>query len=184
MKSSQSNVAKQIQDLGYRALYTHSYGHALNLVVGDTFHLMKHALEMMREISKPIKHSPHRNGIFQCLKQTLPAWSMLGIRALCQMRWTVCTATIYSIIAKYETLERTWDEAITVAKDTEAKARIRGAAAQMRTFTFLFGSVLMVNSPSHTQAAGSPSILSMPTTEGQEVTAKMITMLNSIHNDK
>ena len=41
--------------------------------------------------------------------------------------------------ASYNTLQRTWEEATT---DKETKASIQGVAAQMITFTYLFGSML------------------------------------------
>ena len=36
----------------------------------------------------------------------------------------------------------TWDEAIEVVKDTESKAQIQGVRGQMKTFNFLFSTVL------------------------------------------
>lgn len=68
--------------------------------------------------------------------KTLPAGSTPGIRVLCPTRWTVCAQSIHSIMAYYETLEKTWEEALQATQDTEAKARIQRVAAQMREFTF------------------------------------------------
>ena len=65
-----------------------------------------------------------------------------GIRVLCPTRWTVRGESIHSILANYETLQRTWEEALQAMQDTEAKARIQGVAEQMKTFTYLFGSML------------------------------------------
>ena len=64
-------VAKRISELEPRAIFTHCYGHALNLVACDTLKkskLMKNALELTHEITKLIKYSPRREGIFQKLK--------------------------------------------------------------------------------------------------------------------
>ena len=58
---------------------------------------------------------------------------------LCPTRWTVRAESLNSIIENYEVLESTWDEALDIAHDTETKARIRGVAAQKRTFPFFFG---------------------------------------------
>ena len=61
MRSSKCGVAKRICDLEPRAVYTHCYGHALNLAAGDTLKqskLMKDALETTWEITKLIKYSP------------------------------------------------------------------------------------------------------------------------------
>ena len=92
MSSSKHGVAKRIADLEPRAVYTHCYGHALNLAAGDTLKqckLMKDSLETTREITKLIKYSPRRDGIFQRLKETLPMGHTPGIRVLCPTRWTV-----------------------------------------------------------------------------------------------
>ena len=39
----------------------------------------------------------------------------------------------------YDVLQSTWDEALSIVKDTESKARIIGVASQMKTFDFFFG---------------------------------------------
>ena len=67
MSSSKHGVAKRISDLEPRAVYTHCYGHALNLATADILKqskLMKDALDTTREITKLIKYSPRRYGIF------------------------------------------------------------------------------------------------------------------------
>ena len=56
-----SGVAKQIADIEPRAIFTHCYGHALNLAVADTVKqskVMRNALETTYEIIKLIKYSP------------------------------------------------------------------------------------------------------------------------------
>ena len=128
MSSSKCGVAKRISDLEPRAVYTHCYGHTLNLAAGDTVKqckIMKDALETTGDFTKLIKYSPRRDGIFQRLKETLPAGNTPGIRVPCPTRWTVRAESIHSILANYETLERTWEEALQVTQDTEAKARIQ-----------------------------------------------------------
>lgn len=48
MSGSKTGVAKQIRDLEPRALFTHCYGHVLNLAASDTIKkskVMKDALE-------------------------------------------------------------------------------------------------------------------------------------------
>ena len=65
-----------------------------------------------------------------------------SIRVLSPTRWTVRAESIHIILANYDALQRTWEEALQATTDMEAKARIRGVAAQMTTFTYLFGSML------------------------------------------
>lgn len=141
MSSSKRGVAKRICDLKPQAVYTHCYGYAVNLATGNTLKqskLMKEALETTQEITKLMKYSPRRYGIFQRLKETLSVGSTPGIRVLCPTRWTVCAESIHSILANYDTLQKTWEEALHATADTETKAKIHGVAAQMKTFTYFF----------------------------------------------
>ena len=58
MTSGTSNgLAKSVTDKEPRAMYTHCYGHALNLSVGDTVSTVKSALDVVMEISNLIKVS-------------------------------------------------------------------------------------------------------------------------------
>ena len=74
MKGHRSGVSTQISQIEPRAVYTHCYGHSLNLAASDALKgskLMKDALETVHEISKLIKYSPRQEGIFQKLKEDL-----------------------------------------------------------------------------------------------------------------
>lgn len=131
MCCSKSVVAKCISDLESRAVFTHCYGHTLNLAASDTLKqckLTKDALDMTHEITKLIKYSPQREAIFRSFKDTLPSSSTLGVRVLCPTGWTVRADSLLSIVSNYEALQSTWDKAVTIAKDTETKARIHGVS--------------------------------------------------------
>ena len=68
MRGVRRGVAKQICDEEPRALYTHCYGHSINLAVNDAMKLckqLKMALEVTHEITKLIKYSPRREEIFK-----------------------------------------------------------------------------------------------------------------------
>ena len=59
----EQDVAKSIMDEEPRAVYTHCYGHSLNLAASDAIRnskLMKDALDTTHEITKLIKFSPRR----------------------------------------------------------------------------------------------------------------------------
>ena len=74
MSGAKKGVAKVIANKESRAIFTHCYGHALKLAVGDTIkqcQVMKSTLEVMTEISKLIKKSPKRDFLFQKLKNHL-----------------------------------------------------------------------------------------------------------------
>ncbi len=134
VSGAKSGVAKRIQEEEPRAVYTHCYGHSINLAVCDAVKQsrpIKSALEMTHEITKLIKYSPRREGIFQELKsanEVATGSHTTGVRVLCPTRWTVRADSLASIISNYGVLQTTWEEAVDVARDTETKARINGVS--------------------------------------------------------
>lgn len=91
MAGTKAGVAKKLSDEEPRAVYTHCYGHAINLACGDTIRnskLMKDALNTTHVIVKLLKRSPKRDTCFASLKTDL-APDTPGIRVLCPTRWTV-----------------------------------------------------------------------------------------------
>ena len=111
MSGYRTGVAKRINDIEPRAVFTHCYVHALNLAANDTVKqskLVKDVLDTSREITKLIKYSPRREGIFLKLKESLPA-IRTGIRVLWPTKWTVRADTLSSIISNYEALQNTWE---------------------------------------------------------------------------
>jgi hypothetical protein len=103
MAGLRSGVAKQLSQDEPRAIYTHCYGHALNLACEDTIKrckLMKDALDTTHEITKLIKKSPRRDTCFECLKAEM-APDTPGMRVLCPTRWTVRAEALQSILDNY-----------------------------------------------------------------------------------
>ena len=99
MSGTKNGVAKLICDDEPRAVYTHCYGHALNLAVNDMLKqckTLKYCLETVNEIIKLVK--THLN--VQRLKQAVSSESP-GIRVLCPTRWTVCASSLQSILDNY-----------------------------------------------------------------------------------
>ena len=188
MSGKRSGVAKRITDLQPKAIYTHCYGHALNLAACDTIKqskLMKDALETTHEITKLIKYSPRREGIFRKIKDNLSSSCCPGIRVLCPTRWTVKAEALSSILTNFEVLQDTWEEAVEVVKDTEAKARIRGVSTQMKTFDYLFGNVLGELILKHADNLSSTlQHTSLSAAEGQQVAHMTVETLKSIRNDQ
>ena len=88
---------------------------------------MKMALETTHEITKLVKYSPRREGLFDQIKCEMAPDSP-GIRVLCPTRWTVRAASMQSIIQNYSILQELWEKAVDVVRDTETKARIQGVA--------------------------------------------------------
>lgn len=141
MTGAKKGVATQIRDQEQRAIYTHCYGHALNLAIGDTVKqskVMRDALDITHEISKLLKYSPKRDSLFESIKQEL-APDTPGFRTLCPTRWTVRANSLQSVLDNYNVLQDLWDECNQTVKDSEMRARIIGVAAQMKTFDYLFG---------------------------------------------
>ena len=126
MSGIKSGVAKLIMDMEPSAIYTHCYGHALNLAASDTVKrctLMKNTLDTTHEICKLVKCSPKRDALLQQIKQDVQA-GIPGIRVLCPTRWTIRADSIKSILENYVYLLELWDEAYEETKDTDTKARI------------------------------------------------------------
>ena len=74
MAGSKSGVATQILSEEPRALFTHCYGHSLNLAVCDSIKqckIIQDALDVTHEITKLIKFSPKRGAVFDKLKEEL-----------------------------------------------------------------------------------------------------------------
>ena len=145
---------------------------------------MKDALDTTREITKLIKYSPKREGIFQRLKEGLSSASTPGIRVLCSTRWTVRAESIHCILINYDTLRRIRTEALQVTKDTNTKACIQGVAAQMSTFPYLYGSMfgkLVLNTL--TTLAKHCSMLLLSAAEGQKIASMAVATLKSLRTD-
>ena len=93
MSGVKNKVATQLQELEPRVMYTHCYGHALNLAASDTVKsckVMRVALERTSEICKLMKYSLRREQLFREIKdQIAPGSPGTCIRVLCSTHWTV-----------------------------------------------------------------------------------------------
>ena len=141
MAGIRTGVATQILQDEPRAVFTHCYGHALNLACSDTIkqcQLMRNALDTVQEITKLVKKSPRRDATLQRIKEGLTEKSP-GIRILCPTRWTVNADALYSIITNYDALCTLWEESLDTVKDVEMRSRIRGVSSYMHSFDFFFG---------------------------------------------
>ncbi|XP_062503892.1 zinc finger MYM-type protein 1-like [Corticium candelabrum] len=187
MAGAKSGVAKRLNDLEPRALYTHCYGHALNLATQDVLKgikVMRSALETVHEITKLIKKSPKRESIFKKFKDVVTAGSP-GLRILCPTRWTVRAEALTSISENYTTLQMTWDVAKEATKDTEMRARIGGIALQMDTFDFVYGVELgrkLLNIVDNLSRSLQSSTISA--CEGQKLVSTTTTTIQSMRSDE
>ena len=141
MAGHKSGVATAILSKEPRALYSHCYGHALNLAVQDMMKgnkILHDTLDTVEEMTKLIKKSPKRQAIFKKIQHEITCESP-GIRMLAPTRWTVRAEALTSISENYEALRDTWYVAIEESKDSEMRAHIGGVARQMDSFDFYFG---------------------------------------------
>ena len=152
MADSRSCVSTQLSSEEPRAVYTHCYGHALNLVVGDVMkksRLMGSTLNAASEISKLLKYSPHRDAAFEKLKAEL-APNLPGFRTLCPTHWIVKGESMESVVNNYVMFQNLWEEVKDITNDSEVRACIVGVQAQMEKFELLFGLVLGIRILKHT----------------------------------
>lgn len=186
MSGLRSGVAKRVQDVESRAVFTHCYSHSLNLAASDCIKnskFMKSALDTTYEITKLIKLSPRRDAVFKDLQAESES-SSSSIKLLCPTRWTVRAESLLSIINNYSVLLDTWDEVSEIARDTETKARIQGVASQMNTFNFLFGALLGELVLRHTDnLSKSLQNKSRSAAEGQMIADMVVRTLATLRSD-
>ena len=100
---ARNGVAKQLSDEESRAVYTHCYGHSLNLAATDSIKnskIMKDALGVTYEVSKLIKFSPKSDVMFEKLKDNIIP-DTPGFRVLCPKHWTVRASSLKSVLDNY-----------------------------------------------------------------------------------
>eukprot|EP00731_Ephydatia_muelleri_P022017 Em0014g608a len=80
---------------------------------------------------------------------------------------------------------RTWDEAISVARDTESKALIHGVQAQMKKFSFLFGVYLAELVLRHTDNLSKAlQCDTVSAAEAQDTAAMVMHTLQTLRNEE
>ena len=141
MAGKRKGVVTQIKAINGKFLYTHCYGHALNLAVADAVKSVKcigDALEVAREIGKLVKKSPQRDTKLEKIRSETNNDSR-GVHDLCPTRWTVHVEALAATLNNHSELIDLWDWSLTILTDREMKARIRGVQAMMSSFDFFFG---------------------------------------------
>lgn len=145
MQGVRNGVATQILRDQPKAIYTHCYGHALNLACQDMVRAIKvirDALDTTFEISKLLKYSAKRKATYQKLKDEISP-NECGFRTLCPTRWTVRAESLGSVLKNYTVLQNSLDEFSSMSSyNPEISAKVSGVAYQMSKFAFLFGVML------------------------------------------
>lgn len=88
-----------------------------------------------------LKYSPKRDTHFETLKKEL-APDTPGLRVLCPTRWTVCAQSLESVLKNFTVLQELWVDCEDFVKEVDARARVNGVSAQMKSIDFLFGVIL------------------------------------------
>jgi hypothetical protein len=192
MSGSRSGVATRILNEEKRALYTHCYGHALNLAVSDTVKkskVCKDALETAFEITRLVKFSPKRNTAFDRIRaaQEDDLQCPVGLRTFCHTRWTVRGDALESVVANYTSLFELWEESLDspVRLDPDVKARIIGVKTMMQTFNFLYGLKLTETVLKITDnLSRTLQHTSLSAAEGQRVASMTVATLESMRTDQ
>lgn len=186
MAGSRNGVAAKVQAMEPKAVFTHCYGHALNLAVGDTIKrcvMLRDCLDTCYELIKLIKWSPKRDAMLRRLKEE-SCDDAPSIRTLCPTRWTVRAESLKSIMANYTSIQNLWEEALECTSETEMKARIQGVSSQMETFTFYFSLVLAEMILRHTdnlsKTLQNPELAS---TQAYEIAMLTVKTLQSIRTE-
>ena len=93
MAGAKTGVSTQIKLEEPRAIFTHCYGHSLQLAVGDTPRESK----ILLTCSTLLKFSPKRDAMFDRIKEAISP-ETTGLRVPCPTRWTVRVACLQSVI--------------------------------------------------------------------------------------
>ena len=191
MSGNKNGVAKQIREIEPRALYTHCYGHVLNLAVKDSVDenkLLKDALDMAHEIVKVIKNSPKKEAIFkrkQIEDEVNSDIPQIGIRKMCPTRWTVRADALDSILQNYDTIMESLEDYISEEKDSGKKAKLMGILSCMEKFDFFFGlhlgNLLLRHSDNLSRTLQSSELSAAG---GQEIAKQVVLTLNDMENNE
>ena len=187
MRGAKNGMSKQIMDIESRALYTHCYGHSLNLAAGDAIKgckVLQDTLDITLEISRLIKFSPKRNNMFDILKDEL-APETCGFRVLCPTRWTVRAESLNSVVTNYEVLLQLWEDCLETRLQSDIRARIIGVQSQMESYKYLYGVMLGLLILKHSDnLSRSLQKTDISASEGQEIASFTVKTLKLMRNEE
>ncbi len=187
MSGTKTGVATQFKSLNGKMLFTHCYGHALNLAIKDAcfkVDCLKETFETVYEICNLVEKSPQRDTKLTELREKFKNESK-GVHSFCPTRWTVRGETLKSINDNHDELLELWTWSLSVLKDTAMKARITGVSTVMKKFSFYFGCCLGVcllrQTDNLSKTLQDPRLSAV---EGQAVATKVLDTLRKDRNDE
>ena len=128
MTGYRNGVVTNIKQMNNLCLYTHCYGHALNLAVGDSVcnvRLLSDTFDSVKEICNLIKNSPKRDSHLK-IERIFSSNEYKGVHSFCPTRWTTRAESCSAILNNYMEIEALWEWSLKYVTDTTMKARIRG----------------------------------------------------------
>lgn len=131
-----------------------------------------------------MKKSPKRNTKLDSIRESTENESK-SVHALCPTRWTVRGQVLESFLNNYHELMELWAWSLEEVKDTEMKARIRGAMTVMKTFEFIFccclGECLLNHTDNLSKALQRHDISAA---EGQALATEVLAVLSKNRSDE
>ena len=183
------------QDVQALALSTHCYAHSLNLACRDWIKnstVVSNSLDMSYEITKLVKFSPKRDSHLRKIheeeyyenKEKLSG-KMQTLILFSQTHWTVRASSLTRICENYKELEELWNWCLVEYKHREAKARVYGVQAQMRTFNYIFGLRLGILLLKHSDnLSKSLQAESLCAAEAQKIAKNTVNTLKKMRSDE
>ena len=129
-----------------RALYVWCYAHNTNLAACESFKdciLLKNTVSTCEEVVKSVKWSPKREYILNLMKQE-DGVNIIGLISFSKTRWTTKRASLLAILLNYIYLIMLFEKSAAVETVSDMKACLYGLCYQMKTFEFLFGLLLAI----------------------------------------
>ena len=139
MQGRRTGVATRIKNEQPAALPVHCYAHSLNLClqdVGRRLVCLRDALEICKGIVDRIRLSPKQLHLFSSNLQA--SNSEIGLKPLCQTRWTARTAAIHAILKDYSVIMDTLEDINSTTHD-EYGMMAAGFLQSLEKFNTLFG---------------------------------------------
>ena len=187
MSGCKKGVATVIKSINEKCLFTHCYGHALNLAVGDCIRnekLLAETFDTIKEVCNLVKKSPKRDTHLKMLRD-LTENENKSVHAFCPTRWTIRGESCQSMIENYDELMELWLWSLDNVKDTEMKARIRGVQSYTGEFKFLFGchlgKIILVQTDNFSRTLQDARCTAA---EGQSVAMTTVKVLENTRNDE
>ena len=196
MMGKKKGVATLIKrDVLALALSTHCDTHSLNLACRDCIKnsiVVSNSLDTSYEITKLVKFSPKHGSHLRKIheeeyyeNEEKLSGKMQTLRLFSQVRWTVRASSLTSISENYKDLEELWNWCLVGYKDREAKARIHGVQAQMRTFDYCFGLRLGILLLRHSgNLSTSLQAENLCTAEAQKIAKSTVNTLKKMRSDE